>query len=73
MPFARAAFIASSADERRRFGQRAEDAAGVEPARARGGRRISVPVDVAGLELRNRGVPAIGAAERRADTEARAR
>ena len=56
-------------DERRRLGQRAEDAAGVEPARAHAAEDL-VPVDVARLELRDRRVAAIGAAERRADAEA---
>ena len=56
-------------DERRRLRQRAEDAAGVEPARAEAAEDL-VPVDVARRELRDGGVPAIGAAKRGADAEA---
>src|SRR5437763_110830 len=53
-------------DERRRLGERREDASGVEPARAAEHR---VPVDVARFQLRDRGVAAIGAAQPGADAE----
>ncbi len=51
------------------FGERAEDAAGVEPAGAFFAEDL-VPVDVAGLELGDGGVAAVGAAEGCADAEA---
>ena len=56
-------------DLRRRLGQRAEDAAGVQPARA-----VTLedrrPVDVARRELRDRRVAAVRTADRRANPEA---
>ena len=56
-------------DRRRRLGQRAEDAAGVEPARAVLAEHL-VPVDVARLQLRDRRVAAVGAADAAARAEA---
>src|SRR5207248_9110596 len=50
-------------------GKRGEDAAGVEPADAELSENV-IPVEVTGLQLRGRGVAAIGAAHGAADAEA---
>ena len=52
----------------RRFAQSAEDSAGVKPARAFLAEDL-FPVDVAGLELADRGVAAVRASQRRAHAE----
>ena len=52
----------------RGFRERAEDAAGVEPARAVLAENF-IPINVAGLQLRHRGVAAVGATERGAHAE----
>ena len=65
VPWRRAASIASWRDRGRRLGEGGEDAAGVEPARALLAEH-DVPVDVARLELRDRGVAAVRAAQGRA-------
>ena len=49
----------------RRFGERGEDAAGVEPTRAEFAEDV-IPVEVAAFELRGRGVSAVGHADRTA-------
>src|SRR5450756_2137237 len=49
-------------DLRRRLGQCREDATGVEPARAELAEEV-VEVDVAGLQLADRGVSAVGHAD----------
>ena len=56
-------------NQRGGVGERGEDAAGVEPARAFG-REDFVPVDLTGLELGDSGVAAVGAAQRGAHAEA---
>ena len=55
--------------QRRGLRQRAEDATGVKPAGAERAEDL-VPVDVAGFQLRDGGVPAIGATQRGAHAEA---
>ena len=57
-------------DRGRALGQRAEHAAGVEPARRRAPPNSCCPVDVAGLHLRHRGVAAVRAADAAARAEA---
>src|SRR5262249_15328584 len=56
-------------DERRGFGQRAEDAAALTPPWARLAEDL-LPIDVARAELRHGGVAAVRAAHRRARAEA---
>ena len=53
---------------RRGFGKRAKNAAGVEPAGAVPA-EDGVPIDLAGLELRDGGVAAVGTSQRRARAE----
>ena len=55
--------------KRRGFRQSAEDAAAVKPAGPVFGENL-IPVDLAGLQLRDGGVPPVGASERRANAEA---
>src|SRR5262245_31069121 len=55
-------------DERRGFGQRAEDAAAMKPPRALFAEDL-LPIDVARPELRHRGVAAVRASDRRARAE----
>src|SRR5262245_66264566 len=55
-------------DERRGFGQRAEDAAAMKPPRALFAEDL-LPIDVARPELRHRGVTAVRASDRRARAE----
>ena len=69
MPCRRAACMASIATSGVVSDKRAEDAAGVKPARALAAEDV-VPIDLAGLQLRNRGMAAIRAAERGAHAEA---
>src|SRR5215510_6111146 len=56
-------------DERRGFGQRAEDAAAMKPSRALLAEDL-LPIDVARPELRHGGVAAVRASHRRARAEA---
>ena len=53
----------------RRFGERGEDAAGVEPTRAEFAEDV-IPVEVATFELRSRGMSAVRNAHRPTDAEA---
>ena len=69
MPWRRAACIASMATSGVVVGKRAENSAGVEPARAACLPKMSLPIDVARLELRGGGVAAIGTAQRAAHAE----
>ena len=69
MPWRLAACMASMRDLGSGVGERAEDSAGVEPARAVLAEDF-VPVDVAGLELRDGGVAAIVGAQCGAHAEA---
>src|SRR5262245_43430976 len=56
-------------DERRCFGQRAEDAAAMKPSRALLAEDL-LPIDVARPELRHGGVAAVRASDRRARAKA---
>ena len=69
MPWRRAAAMASVTTSAVRSPRAREDAAAVEPARALGA-EDGFPVDVAGTQLRDGGMAAVGAADRAPHAEA---